>query len=214
MRAAWRVAGSIENKDRPCFRVSNETATGIPKVYVYDVIGGWDLDAQEFVKEIHSMDSDEIDVHVNSPGGFVYDAVAMYEALQSHKAKINMRIDGLAASAASMIAMAGDTIQIVKAGRMMIHDAQVIAYGSPADLREAADLGDAISDDIAGVYADRAGGTASEWRERMSATTWYSAQQALDANLVDTIKSGAENSIDKRTQMVMARARVALGRIK
>lgn len=190
-----------------------EMGSGTPKLYVFDVIGGWDLDAAEFVKSVNAVDSTSIDVHINSPGGFVYDAVAMYEALREHPATVNVKIDGLAASAASFLAMAGDSIEIARPGRMMIHDAQVLAYGSPADLREAADLGDEISNDIAGIYAAHTAESVEDWRGRMRAETWYSAQQAVDAKLVDRIKSSTEDSqIDNKTKMIHARARVALGK--
>lgn len=217
IRAAWRAAEGITARTTPCFRVVN--ATGRPKLYVYDVIGGWDLDAGEFVRAVHEMEADEIDLHINSPGGLVYDAVAMFEALAAHDAKIFAHVDGLAASAASFLLMAAEDREIAKGGRTMIHDAQVLAWGSPADLREAADLGDAISNDIAGYYADRAGGEVAAWRAAMTATTWYSAQESVDAGLVDRVakaksKSDEGAAEDRASQLIRARARVTLGGVK
>ena len=186
-----------------------------PKLYVYDVIGGWDLDASEFVQAVHAIDAKAIDLHVNSPGGFVYDGVAIYEALRDHSAKVAVHIDGLAASAASFLAMAGDTVEIARAGRMMIHDAQGIGIGSPADLREYADLLDSVSDDISGIYAARAGGKPKDWRAAMTATTWYSASQAVDAKLADRVAGAATNSgASHRSRLIKARAAVALGGVK
>lgn len=199
------------DRSTPCWRM--EAGGDRAKVYIYDVIGGWDLDAGEFVKDLHAMTATTIDLHINSPGGFVYDAVAMFEAIADHPARVVAHVDGLAASAASVLAMAGDEIEIARGGRMMIHDAQVIAYGSPADLREAADLGDAVSDDIAGYYANRAGGTPKDWRAAMTATTWYSAAQAVDAKLADRVTGGAQPE-DRATQLIRARARVALGGVR
>lgn len=215
LRAAWRVTAEVSERNTPCFRVTN-AKEDTPKLYVYDVIGGWDNDAAEFVQAVHAIDSKAIDLHINSPGGFVYDAVAMYEAIAAHKATVNVHIDGLAASAASFLAMAGDSISIAKAGRMMIHDAQGIGIGGPADMREYADLLDAISDDISGYYADRAGGKPETWRTAMRSTTWYSAQQAVDAGLADRVvganrKSEPENL---RSQLIRARAHVTLERVK
>jgi ATP-dependent protease ClpP protease subunit len=209
LRAAWRASESISNTRRASWRITNAGDT--PKVYIYDVIGGWDLDASTFVRDLDAIDAESIDVHINSPGGFVYDGVAIYEALRNHSAQMNVSIDGLAASAASFIAMAGDSIKIAKPARMMIHDAQVLAYGSPALLREAADLGDAISDDIAGIYAEHTGGKVEDWRSLMQAETWYSSQQAVDSGLADSIKSGKsgdENVLNNRTRLINARARV------
>lgn len=209
-RAAWRATHDIKPDDAPSWRIRNADA-GRPKIYVYDVIGGWDLDAGEFVKAVHALDADAIDLHVNSPGGFVYDAVAMFEALQQHPATVHTHVDGLAASAASFLALAGDEIDTARGSRWMIHDAQIAAWGSPSDLREAADLGDAVSNDIAGYYAQRAGGKVETWRAAMTATTWYSATEAVDAGLADRV-TGAGDSPDNRTLLIQARHRVLTAR--
>lgn len=217
LRAAWRASeADVQERSTACFRVSNkddETA----KLYVYDIIGGWDSDASEFVQAVHAIKASRIEMHVNSPGGFVFDAVSMFEAVKGHKAHVVTNIDGIAASAASFLALAGDEVRIAKAGRMMIHDAQGVGIGSPADLREYADLLDVVSDDIAGYYVDRAGGTVKSWRAAMTATTWYSASEAVEAGLADSVtreqskKSEPEN---RASQLIRARARVALRGVK
>jgi ATP-dependent protease ClpP protease subunit len=213
LRAAWRVTAEVPERSTPCFTVTNAAAAA--KLYVYDVIGGYDQDASEFVQAVHGITAKTIDLHVNSPGGFVYDAVAMYEALKAHQATVNVHIDGLAASAASFLAMAGDSVEIAKAGRVMVHDAQGIGIGGPADMREYADLLDDVSDDISGYYADRAGGKPATWRAAMSATTWYSAQQAVDAGLADRVTSTNTAPESQASQRVRARARVlALGGVQ
>lgn len=206
-RVAALAAMGFEARSTPCFRM---VAAEVPKLYVYDVIGGFESDATQFVQAVHSLSSSKaIDVHINSPGGFVYDAVSMYEALQESPASVNVHIDGLAASAASFLAQAGATRSIAKAGRMMIHDAQGIGVGSPADMREYADLLDAVSNDIAGYYASAAGGKPAAWREAMTATTWYSASESVSAGLADHV-SGAAEAENLRSQLIRARARVAL----
>lgn len=215
LRAAWRAANHVD-RDSPCWRVANVEGE-TPRLYVYDVIGGWDMDASEFVKAVHALEADAVDLHINSPGGFVYDAVAMFEALDQHDAEVRVHIDGLAASAASFLAMSGASIDIARGGRMMIHDAQMLAFGSPADIREAADLGDAVSDDIAGYYAARAGGKPADWRAKMTATTWYSAAEAVEAKLADRVaakkddKGSGAKVEDRASQLIRARARVTLG---
>lgn len=215
LRAAWRVVDEITPREVPCFRVQN--ADSGTKVYVYDVIGGWDNDAGEFVKALQDIDSKTIDLHLNSPGGFVYDAVAMFEALDAHPSDVHVKIDGLAASAASFVAMAGKSVEIARAGRMMIHDAQAIVMGGPAEMAEAKDLLDSISDDIAGYYASRAGGTAKTWRAAMRAETWYSATQSVEAKLADRVMGGKdkkESGASNRSRLTKARAAVALGGVK
>lgn len=203
LRAAWRVTNDIEQRSTPCFRLVNAAT---PKLYVYDVIGGYDLDASDFVQTVHSLDAKTIDLHINSPGGLVYDGVAMYEALKEHPATVTGYVDGLAASAASFLLQAADHRVMGTGSRAMIHDAQVAAWGSPADLREAADLGEAVSNDIAGIYAGRAGGKPAAWRSAMSATTWYSAQQTVDVGLADRV-AGSNDGPDNRTRLIQARFR-------
>jgi ATP-dependent protease ClpP protease subunit len=209
LRAAWRAAADVDARDTPCFRVTAAADGERPKLFVFGMIGGWDNDAGEFVRAVHDIDAGEIDLHLNSPGGFVYDGVAMYEALLAHRAAVHVHIDGLAASAASFLAQAGDTIEIAKAGRMMIHDAQGVGIGGPADMREFADLLDSVSDDIAGMYAARAGGKPAAWRTAMQATTWYSAGEAVDAKLADRVSGGKDKDKgpDNRTRLIQARFR-------
>jgi ATP-dependent protease ClpP protease subunit len=233
IRAAWRFANDIPERSTPAWRLTGAD-TEKPKMYVYDVIGGWDLDASTFVQAVHSVQAPAMDVHVNSPGGLVFDAVAMFEALRGSPAAVDVHIDGLAASAASFLAMAGDTVDIAKGGRMMIHDASGAAWGNPAEMREMADLLDQVSDDISGFYADRAGGSPEMWRAVMTAETWYSASQAVDAKLADKIAGGEvapgpateddpepqpdeqdpeqNGPEDIRSQMIRARVRVLAGR--
>ncbi len=212
LRAAWRIANDVVSRETsPCFRVVNADGDR-PKLYVYDVIGGWEDDAGEFVQAVHAIKADAFDLHINSPGGFVYDAVAMFEALDQHPADVHVKIDGLAASAAGFLAQAGTTIDIARAGRMMVHDAQLVAIGGPAELREYADLADTVSNDIAGYYANRAGGTVASWRKTMTATTWYSSAEAVAAKLADRVTGGKTDGAENRaSQLVRARARVALG---
>lgn len=206
LRAAWRAASDdVATRDTPCFSLTN---AAVPKLYVYDMIGGYDADAAEFVQAVHGIKAAAVDLHINSPGGFVYDAVAMFEALDASPATVNVHIDGLAGSAASFLAMVGKTVDIARGGRVMIHDAQLVAIGGPADLRELADLADEVSNDIAGYYAGRAGGTPASWRKAMTATTWYSAQQAVDAKLADRVTGGKkDDGPDNRTRIITARVR-------
>lgn len=206
-RAAWRLLNNVEESARPSWRLT-AVAGDRPRLYVYGMIGGWDLDAAEFVRTVHDLDATDLDLHVNSPGGFVWDAVSMFEAMRTHPATVHSHVDGIAASAASFVALAGDQIDTAVGSRWMVHDAQTIGIGSPAELREAADLADAVSDDIAGIYADRAGGTASGWRAAMTATTWYSASQAVDVGLAHAVagdQAESSGATSNRTRLIKAR---------
>jgi ATP-dependent protease ClpP protease subunit len=202
LRAAWRAAEGV-TASAPCFRLVNAAT---PKLYVSGMIGGYDLDAQEFVQAVHALDVKAIDVHINSPGGFVWDTLSMYEALKSHPATVTGYVDGLAASAASFLLQAADHRVMATGSRVMVHDAQLVAVGSPAEVREAADIGDAVSNDIASIYAERAGGKPTAWRGAMKATTWYSASEAVDARLADRV-STKQNGPDNRSRLIQARVR-------
>lgn len=196
-------------------RIVNAAKGERAKVYVYDVVGAaWDLTADVFVKQLHALDASGIDLHINSPGGFVWDGIAIYSALKNHKAPVTTYVDGIAASAASFIAMAGDEIVVEKPARMMMHDAQGIGIGNAADMREYADLLDETSDTIAGIYADRAGGKAADWRKAMQANagsgTWYSSHAAVDAGLADRVGNDSKAPENRASQLIRARARVLL----
>ena len=174
----WFKIGPILNKtDEP------SSAT----VYVFDEIGYWGTNAQDFAQQISALDVDDLSVHINSPGGDAFAGVAIMNALRDHKATVHVVVDGMAASAASIIAMGGDKITMNLGSQMMIHDASAYAYGDAAELRKQAETLDGISNSIADVYAARAGGTAAEWRTTMQEEAWYSATEAVDAGLADEV---------------------------
>lgn len=196
----------IERTTAPSWRVENADSGG-SRMYVHRMIGGWRHDASQFVQAVHAFTGPQIDLHVNSPGGIVFDAWAMYEALREHPARVVAHVDGMAASAASIVVMAADEIRIARGGRMMIHDAQGGVWGSPAEIRAHLDLVESISEDIAAVYAARAGGKPATWRAAMSKTTWYNADQAVAAGLADRVAGKDNTGPDNRTRTIQARHR-------
>lgn len=147
----------------------------------------WGVDAKQVCKEIRAVSAKKIVVNLNSPGGDYFDGVTIYNTLKRHPADIEMRVDGLAASAASIIAMAGDKIYMSQGSQMMIHDAMSYAGGNAGSLRKRADLLDKCSDDIAAIYADRRGNSAEFWRAAMKEESWYNADEAVTAGLADAI---------------------------
>lgn len=169
------------------YQIKNLSSGGLADIYIYDEIGFWGITAGDFVSELMSLQADTINLHINSPGGEVFDGIAIHSALSAHAATVNVFVDALAASIASVIAMAGDTVTISKSAMMMIHDGSGLCIGNAADMRTTANLLDKCSDTIAQFYADRAGGTVADWRTRMQAETWYTGQEAVDAGLADGI---------------------------
>jgi ATP-dependent protease ClpP protease subunit len=174
-------------------------------VYVYDVIGDpWlGTPATEFVQELRGLDVSRINLHVNSPGGYVDDAIAMFNAIQAHPAEVVAYVEGSADSAASFLVQAADKRVIAKNSRMTIHDGEGLAYGTAAVMREAADRLEEESNNIASIYADRAGGTVAEWRDRMrvgaaNMGTPYRGQEAVDAGLADEVGTMAATNWAER----------------
>lgn len=129
-------------------------------------------------------------LRINSPGGDAFEGFAIYNLLSEHPGQITTRIEGLAASAASIIAMVGDSIEMPPASMLMIHDAWSVAVGNADEMRAEADVIDSISQASAEVYADKAGGTADAWRGKMRAETWYTRDEAVEAGLADVALSG------------------------
>jgi ATP-dependent protease ClpP protease subunit len=172
---------------RPRLEVVNKADSGPAVLRIYDAIGGWfGITATDVAEALDDIAPDrDLVVRINSPGGDVFDGTAIYNLLRSRAGQVDVMVDGLAASAASFISMAGDTITMNRGTQMMIHDAIGFTIGNAADHREQVALLDRISDEIAGIYTARAGKTVAEWRERMLATTWYSAAEAVEAGLAD-----------------------------
>ena len=143
---------------------------------------------ESFVKAVYAVDpSHTINLRVNSPGGSVFAARAMEQALRAHKGKVVVHIDGLAASAATFVAMAGDEIVMSKGAMFMIHKAWTGMWGNAEDLRKEADLLDKIDGTLAETYADKTGKDIAAITEWMAAETWFTAQEALDAGFATSI---------------------------
>lgn len=143
--------------------------------------------AVEVMEVLRSNPGAPVNLSINSPGGCVWTAFTVYELLRNHTGHVRAEVLGLAASAASFIAMAADEITIAPTGSFMIHDAAAMAWGQAADLRATADLLDEVSTTIAAMYARRAGGDPRDWRAAMLAESWFHGQAAVDAGLADRV---------------------------
>ncbi|GAB3211333.1 head maturation protease, ClpP-related [Nocardia tengchongensis] len=187
---------------RPWFAIHNAATTkgSTPTIYLFDEIDSyWGVSAEDFARELDAIDADEIMVKINSPGGNVYDGLAIMHALSDHPAKIITSVEGLAASAASFIAMAGDERIIRPGAELMIHNAWTVAVGGASDLRAAAEQLERTSASLAGIYADRSGGEVADWQAAMDAETWYSAQEAVDAGLADRVEKAGKTAAAEPT---------------
>jgi len=162
------------------------------EVRIHDVIdawgGEWGVSAAEVASALDELgDVSTIDVRLNSPGGDYFEGVSIAHALARHPAQVTVHVDGLAASAASVIAMGGDRIVMAQGSQMMIHEASSVAFGGASEMRRTADMLDQTNDDIAAMYAQRTGGDVATWRAAVAAETWYTAPQAVAAGLADEV---------------------------
>ena len=133
-----------------------ETGT-VAELLIYDVIGWWPNDAETLARELKALEADEIIVRINSPGGSVFDGFAIYNALRAHAASVTTIVEGLAASAASLIALAGDKVVMRPASELMIHDAWTAVAGPAEEMRKTAEHLDRVNTIVAGIYAAKAG---------------------------------------------------------
>lgn len=166
-----------------------DSGGGVASLHIYGAIGGFwgDVDAAQLVPAIRDLDVATLEVYINSPGGDVWDGIAIRNALRQSSAHVVTHVDGIAASAASFIACAGDEVVMGDNAQLMIHDAWTIMLGNAEEMRETANLLDMISENIASMYAAKAGGEVADWRALMKAETWYGAQEAVDAGLADRL---------------------------
>lgn len=160
---------------------------GEATVYIYGDIGGWfgGVVAEDVAKEIAALDVETLNVRMNSPGGLVFDGVAIYNALAAHKANVVVTIEGIAASIASVIAMAGDTIRIGEGSSMMVHKPWSFAMGDAEVLRKEAEVLDILEGGIVDIYAARTGKSAKDIADMLAAETWLRGQAAVDEGFAD-----------------------------
>lgn len=177
-----------------CFAITNKSDAA--EVLIYNDIAP--SSSGGFVRALKEIDAADITVRINSSGGNVFDAIAMANALRDHPARVTTVVDGLAASAASFIATAGDEVVMNRNSEMMIHNPKAALAGGSAEMRSLADRLDAVRDNIASMYVARAGGTVEQWRDVMAAETWYSADEAVAAGLADRVSDqpAMTNSFD------------------
>ena len=165
---------------------------GVGEIFIYDDIGsGFFSDGvtpKSFAEDLKALGAVRtLNIFINSPGGSVFDGVSIYNQIKRHKARKNVFIDGIAASIASVIAMAGDEINIAANGFMMIHEPWSCACGNASDLRRTADQLDKINDSILNTYAERTPTPENVIADMMEAETWMNAEEAVELGFADKI---------------------------
>lgn len=183
--------------ESPGLRVQAAASGDAVELLIYDAIGadpwGEGVDPKAVLAALAEAGDKPVVARINSPGGDVFAGLAIYNALKAHAAGAEIRVDGLAASAASIIAMAG-TCTMAQASQLMIHNSWTLAIGNAADLQKTAAVMQRIDGQMAGIYADKSGKTVEECAALMDAETWMTGQEAVDAGLADAVDKPAKKT--------------------
>jgi ATP-dependent protease ClpP protease subunit len=176
------------------FRAEAGDEPSSAELMIFSTIGEWDdmgdVSAKAFAKDLAKLPTSvkRLDIHINSPGGSVFEAQGIYSRLADHRSTKHVYVDGLAASAASIVAMVGHKIFIRANANMMIHMPSGLAMGNADDMRHMATALDSITESMINVYAKRTGLERDELRDLLAAETWFSPQDAVEKGFADEVR--------------------------
>ncbi|NKI17431.1 Clp protease ClpP [Spongiibacter sp. KMU-166] len=191
--AAVRITEPLAKAGAETWYAMSAAANGALNISIYDEIGFWGINAADFKRTLdHYGDVSTINLSIHSPGGAVFEGLAIYNLLRNHPAKVNVHIDGLAASIASVIAMAGDTITIPENAFMMIHKPWVNSMGDAEKLREDADLLDKVETSLLSAYRSKTGLPDDEITAMIAAETWLTGAEAVEKGFADSLAEPLE----------------------
>lgn len=174
------------------FSVSNKSDAPSAEVFIYDEIGLWGVTAKDFAGSLKELPKGKpVTLRINSPGGSVVDGFAIYNLLRE-RGGVSTKIDGLAASMASIVALAGDSVEIAANGMMMIHDPVGGAYGDSEDLRKMAEVLDKMKAGLVSAYVQKTGKSEAEVTAAMAEETWFTAQEAVAWGIADSVGEAFE----------------------
>lgn len=163
------------------------------EIDIFDEIGFWGITAKDFINDLKRYpDAKNISLRINSYGGEVFDGVAIYNALKRHPANVTVVVYGIAASIASIIAMAGDKVIMPENTYMFVHDPLALVVGDADDMRDMADALDKIAAGLIASYVAKSGKDEKQVKKWMAEDTWFTAQEALDAGLADEVTSAVK----------------------
>lgn len=200
---------SIEPKrdHHPWYKISAKS--DVSEIWLYDQIGkdwfGEGVTAKEFIAELNAIKSPRIEMHINSPGGEVFDGAAIYNAILRHPATVTSFIDGIAASIASVIALAGERVVMAKNALYMMHNPSGMVIGRAEDMRKTADILDKVRDSMIGAYADKSKKPAEEIVALLDAETWLDADETVAAGFADAVGEKIEAAACAEFVPIMAK---------
>lgn len=174
-------------------------------ITMFDIIGedfwtGGGVTAKKVAAALRAIGDRPVEVQINSPGGDMFEGIAIYNVLREHPQAVTVKVMGMAASAASIIAMAGDTLEIGAASFLMIHNCWVLAMGNRHDMRETADFLEPFDAAMVDVYAQRSGQTPADIAKWMDAETYMSGSQAIERGFADALLSADQVKTDEKAK--------------
>jgi len=192
-----------DNRGKGLFRVDN-VSQDEATVWLYDMIVSDSffegISAIDFAKQMTAIDAKTIHLRIDSPGGEIFAAQAMAQIIREHAAHTIAHIDGLAASAASWVALAADEVVISPGGMIMIHNSQTISYGDARDLKDTAALLEKVDGILIATYAEATGQDTQQIADWMDAETWFSAEEALLYKFADRIARNDDVALENAIQ--------------
>jgi ATP-dependent protease ClpP protease subunit len=205
----------MQLKTKAQFRASLQS-NGTLELLVYEDIGEnwWDgsgVTAKAVKQELDANPNySRISIRINSPGGDAFEGIAILNLLKAQQRPVDVSIDGIAASAASLVAMAGSTITMGSSAMMMIHNAWTVCMGDGDDMRKCGDTLDRISESVGQAYVDKTGKSAKEVKALMDAETWMGAQECVDNGFATAVASDS----DDNDAMALAKSFRSLAKMK
>lgn len=188
------------------------SADGMNEITIYGDIGDgffWESTSASDVKNALKDMTGDVTIHLNSPGGDAFDGIAIYNTLKNHEGKVTVRVDGWAASAASIIAMAADELIMNTGTMMMVHEASTIAFGSKKEMKSTLNALEGLDQSLADIYMTRFKGERPEIETCIENETWFTANEAVDVGLADAVveQEGTDNDPEAFKNSILERFR-------
>lgn len=193
------AAGRRKDPNAKCEIVARSNGTA--EINLYGEIGPWGVTAEAFKRVLDGVTGDQLILNINSPGGDVFDGLAIFQDLLAHKASVVVRVTGLAASAASIVAMAGEKVEIAEHAFFMIHNAWSYAIGDARAMTARAKLLKKIDGELVDIYATRTGGDPSEIKTQMDDETWLTGTEAVEQGFADESISFEDDDVENHVDL-------------
>jgi ATP-dependent Clp protease protease subunit len=206
MKAKTLLALALQNAATPA--VITYAANGdAVDIFLKGIISSdFGVGAAELRNAFTFADGKDVNLYINSPGGDVFEAREMQGVITGHKGKVTAIIQGVAASAATIVSLASSRVEMLKGSRYMIHNGRSICFGEKADMKATFDLLTSFDKELSGEYASHTGQTAAQCATWMDAETWFTADEAKKNGFVHEVTSNTQNAAIKQTWNLSAYA--------